>query len=217
MGNMNRAPRCCKVTPAAAYLSRMRLDWRWAFAGEAERNSYQPLGHSHTWRRMGILEADITNTVCSRRCLYRAAKHSGSLNRKPSPICVPCRALFHVRRSRTLSTLCLLLFFLYHHVSQACFLHQYNYNRLQPRRTRRDCMNELGPKIFTESVKRAPQIQGRLYRLKYRLLSQSVINLWGEHLQVTQRDFFSAYVAAQRRNARRLSGSNKDDESTHCW
>ena len=68
MGNMHRAPRCCKVTPAATYLSRMRLDWRWAFAGDAERNAYQPLTHSHTWRRMGILEADITSTVCSRRC-----------------------------------------------------------------------------------------------------------------------------------------------------
>jgi hypothetical protein len=176
MGNMNRAPRCCKVTPAATYLSRMRLDWRWAFAGDAERNAYQPLTRCHTWRRMGILDARrYDQHSLQQEVLYGAAKHCGHLNRKSSPICVPCRALAlcaDLVSSRPYAYYCSVYTIM---SSQACFHKQYNCNRLQLHAIqRRDCMHERNPKIFVQSLKRNLN-QGRLSRLKNRLLRSQLL------------------------------------------
>jgi len=59
--------------------------------------------------------------------------------------------------------------------SQACFHKRYNYNRLQLHAIqRRDCMHELNPTIFAESLKRTLN-QGRLSRLKNRLLGSQLL------------------------------------------
>ena len=119
---------------------------------------------------------------------YRAEKHCGPLNRKPSPICVPCRSL-----SGYADLVCSPPNAYYCSVytimsSQTCFQKQYNYNRLKLRAVqRRDCIYELNPKIFTESLKRTSKSRPS-FQTEEQATSQSVINLRGKQLQVIQRD-----------------------------
>ena len=108
---------------------------------------------------------------------YRAAKHCGSLNRKPSPICVSCRALSvcaDLVCSPPNAYNCSVYTIL---SSQACFQKHYNYNRLQLRAIqRRDCIYELNPKIFTVTLKRNSKSRPSFQNEEH-ATSQSVINL----------------------------------------